>query len=81
MYKALSNHVIQRYKDRGLKLHRLHKDLSMKNLRKMITANDGSKLVYTKNNLKFVIKDEVVLTVMKIRPYDIKRDLKKHGYM
>lgn len=81
MYKALSNHVIQRYKDRELKLDRLYKDLSMRNLRKMITANDGSKLVYTKNNLKFVIKDEVVLTVMKIRPYDIKRDLKKHGYM
>ena len=81
MYQKISRHVIQRYKDRGLKLSQLHHDLNTRNLKKMITRKDGVKILYTKNKLRFVIKDGVVLTVMKIRPSDVKRELKRNGYL
>ena len=81
MYQKISRHVIQRYKDRGLKLSQLHRDLNTRNLKKMITRKDGVKVLYTKNKLRFVIKDGVVLTVMKIRPSDVKRELKRNGYL
>lgn len=81
MYQKISRHVIQRYKDRGLKLSQLHHDLNTRNLKKMITRKDGVKILYTKNKLRFVIKDGVVLTVMKIRPSDVKRELQRNGYL
>lgn len=81
MYQKISRHVIQRYKDRGLKLSQLHHDLNTRNLKKMITRKDGVKILYTKNKLRFVIKNGVVITVMKIRPSDVKRELQRNGYL
>ena len=81
MYKAISKHVIQRYKDRGLDVTQLYRDLHTRNLKRMITRKDGIKILYTKNKLRFVIKDGVVLTVMKIRPSDVKRELQRNGYL
>ena len=81
MYKIISKHVIQRYYDRGLKINKIYKDLNSKNLKKMITTPNGTKILYTKNQLRFVIKNNVVITVMKIRPEDVKRELKKYGYL
>lgn len=81
MYKAISKHVIQRYKDRGLDVTHLYRDLHTKNLKRMITRKDGVKILYTKNKLRFVIKNGVVITVMKIRPSDVKRELQINGYL
>lgn len=81
MYKAISKHVIQRYKDRGLDVTHLYRDLHTKNLKRMITRKDGIKILYTKNKLRFVIKNGVVITVMKIRPSDVKRELQRNGYL
>lgn len=81
MYKAISKHVIQRYKDRGLDVTHLYRDLHTRNLKKMITRKDGVKILYTKNKLRFVIKNGVVITVMKIRPSDVKRELQINGYL
>ena len=81
MYKAISKHVIQRYLDRGLKVEKIYKDLNTRNLKKLITKPDGTKILYTKNKLRFVIRDNVVITVMKIRSHDVKRELKKYGYL
>lgn len=81
MYKAISKHVIQRYKDRGLDVTHLYRDLHTRNLKKMITRKDGIKILYTKNKLRFVIKNGVVITVMKIRPSDVKRELQRNGYL
>lgn len=81
MYKKISKHVFQRYKDRGLKIEKLYNDLSLRNLKTLITRPDGTKIVFTKNKLKFVIKNEIVITVMKIRSQDIKREMKKYGYL
>ena len=81
MYKAISKHVIQRYKDRGLDVTHLYRDLHTKNLKRMITRKDGVKILYTKNKLRFVIKNGVVITVMKIRPSDVKRELQRNGYL
>ena len=81
MYKAISKHVIQRYKDRGLDVTHLYRDLHTRNLKRMITRKDGIKILYTKNKLRFVIKNGVVITVMKIRPSDVKRELQINGYL
>ena len=81
MYKAISKHVIQRYKDRGLDVTHLYRDLHTRNLKRMITRKDGIKILYTKNKLRFVIKNGVVITVMKIRPLDVKRELQRNGYL
>ena len=81
MYKAISKHVIQRYKDRGLDVTHLYRDLHTRNLKRMITRKDGVKILYTKNKLRFVIKNGVVITVMKIRPSDVKRELQRNGYL
>lgn len=81
MYKAISKHVIQRYKDRGLDVTHLYRDLHTRNLKRMITRKDGIKILYTKNKLRFVIKNGVVITVMKIRPSDVKRELQRNGYL
>ena len=81
MYKAISKHVIQRYKDRGLDVTHLYRDLHTRNLKRMITRKDGIKILYTKNKLRFVIKNGVVITVMKIRPSDVKRELQRNGYI
>ena len=43
MYKAISKHVIQRYKDRGLDVTHLYRDLHTRNLKRMITRKDGIK--------------------------------------
>ena len=51
MYKAISKHVIQRYKDRGLDVTHLYRDLHTRNLKRMITRKDGIKILYTKNKL------------------------------
>jgi hypothetical protein len=81
MYKAISKHVIQRYLDRGLRIDRIYRDLETRNLKKLITRPDGTKILFTKNKLRFVIKENVVITVMKIRSHDVKRELKKYGYL
>ena len=81
MYKAISKHVIQRYKDRGLDVTHLYRDLHTRNLKRMITRKDGIKILYTKKKLRFVIKKGVVITVMKIRPSDVKRELQINGYL
>lgn len=81
MYKAISKHVIQRYLDRGLRTDRIYRDLGTKNLKRLITRPDGTKILFTKNKLRFVIKENVVITVMKIRSHDVKRELKKYGYL
>ena len=81
MYKAISKHVIQRYKDRGLDVTHLYRDLHTRNLKRMITRKDGIKILYTKNKLRFVIKNGVVITVMKIRASDVKRELQRNGYL
>ena len=81
MYKAISKHVIQRYKDRGLDVTHLYRDLHTRNLKRMITRKDGVKILYTKNKLRFVIKNGIVITVMKIRPSDVKRELQRNGYL
>lgn len=81
MYKAISKHVIQRYKDRGLDVTHLYRDLHTRNLKRMITRKDGIKILYTKNKLRFVIKNGIVITVMKIRPSDVKRELQRNGYL
>jgi hypothetical protein len=81
MYKAISKHVIQRYLDRGLRTDRIYRDLGTRNLKRLITRPDGTKILFTKNKLRFVIKEDVVITVMKIRSHDVKRELKKYGYL
>lgn len=80
MHEKIAYHVIQRYKDRGLK-HIMKHDLSMKNVKTMITTPEGIKIVYTKNNLRYIIKNKTVVTIMKIRPKEIRRELIKYGYM
>lgn len=81
MYDKISKHVRQRYKDRGLKSHTIKRDLSLNNVKTMITKPDGSKVVYTKNKLRYIIEDRTVVTIMKIKPENIKREMKKYGYM
>lgn len=80
MYNKISRHVYQRYLDRGLKIEKIYKDLSIKNLNTLVTTPDGTKVLFTKNKLKFIIKKDVVVTVMKIRPREIKKELRKYNF-
>lgn len=75
----ISKHAKERIKERGINQTQfIKRDLNFTNIRNMISTKDNCQIRYTKNNLKIVMKGNVVLTVFKIRANDIKRDMERY---
>lgn len=75
----ISKHAKERIKERGINQTQfIKRDLSYNNVRNMITTKDNCQIRYTRNNLKIILRGNIVLTVYKIRAIDIKRDMQRY---